>query len=44
LKSKSVTLTVGETFRARAVIIATGVRRRKLNVEGEEKFCGKRHY
>ena len=41
LKSKSVTLTVGETFRARAVIIATGVRRRKLNVEGEEKFAGK---
>ena len=41
LKSKSVTLTVGETFRASAVIIATGVRRRKLDVEGEERFQGK---
>jgi len=41
LKSKSVTLAGGETFRARAVIVATGVRRRKLDVEGEEKFAGK---
>jgi thioredoxin reductase (NADPH) len=41
LGNKSVILAGGETFRARAVIIATGVRRRKLDVEGEEKFAGK---
>jgi len=41
LKSKTVTLIGGETFRARKIIIATGVRRRKLNVEGEEKFAGR---
>jgi len=41
LEKKSVTLAAGDIFHARAVIIATGVRRRKLNVEGEEKFAGK---
>jgi thioredoxin reductase (NADPH) len=41
LSDKSVILAGGETFRARAIIIATGVRRRKLDVEGEEKFQGK---
>ena len=40
LSDKSVIL-AGETFRARAIIIATGVRRRKLDVEGEEEFQGK---
>ena len=38
VNSKSVTLTSGETFSAKAIIIAAGVRRRKLNVEGEERF------
>jgi thioredoxin reductase (NADPH) len=38
LENKSVTLSNGESVSAEAVIIATGVRRRKLNVEGEEKF------
>ena len=38
LEKKSVTLEGGETFFARAIIIAAGVRRRKLNIEGEEKF------
>ncbi|CAA9395732.1 MAG: Thioredoxin reductase [uncultured Pyrinomonadaceae bacterium] len=41
LSDKSVILAGGETFRARAIIIATGVRRRKLDVEGEGKFQGK---
>lgn len=35
---KSVSLTGGEKFSAGALIIASGVRRRKLRVEGEEKF------
>lgn len=39
--NKSVALETGETFSAGNLIIATGVRRRKLNVEGEEKFKGK---
>ena len=38
---KSVSLESGEIFSAGNLIIATGVRRRKLNVEGEEKFQGK---
>lgn len=41
LENKIVTLASGESFSARFLIIATGVRRRKLNVEGEEKFKGK---
>ncbi len=41
LQKKSVALDGGETFYAAAIIVATGVRRRKLNVEGEEKFTGK---
>ena len=41
LANKSVTLESGENFSAETLIIATGVRRRKLNVEGEEKFVGK---
>ena len=39
--SKSVRLASGENFTAANLIIATGIRRRKLNVEGEEKFEGK---
>jgi len=39
LEKKSVTLASGETFHAGAIIIATGVRRRKLNVPGEEKYA-----
>lgn len=38
LKAKKVFLESGEVFTARALIIATGVRRRKLNVEGEDEF------
>ena len=38
LEKKSIWLESGEQFSASAVIIATGVRRRKLNVAGEEKF------
>lgn len=41
LENKTVTLQNGENFSAKALVIATGVRRRKLNVEGEEKFTGK---
>ncbi len=41
LKSKTVTLIGGKNFRARTIIVATGVRRRKLNVEGEEEFTGR---
>jgi thioredoxin reductase (NADPH) len=41
LKGKAVRLAGGETFRARAIVVATGVRRRKLNVEGEGTFAGK---
>lgn len=38
---KTVTLADGENFTARFLIIATGVRRRILNVAGEEEFKGK---
>jgi thioredoxin reductase (NADPH) len=41
LRKKSVTLQTGETLFARAIIIATGIKRRKLNIEGEEKFQNK---
>jgi thioredoxin reductase (NADPH) len=41
LKDKRVFLTSGKHFSAEALIIATGVRRKKLNVEGEEKFQNK---
>lgn len=40
-ENKSIALETGEAFSARNLIIATGVRRRKLNVEGEEKFQGR---
>lgn len=38
LENKAVLLAGGERFMGRALIIATGVSRRKLNIEGEEKF------
>jgi thioredoxin reductase (NADPH) len=41
LEKKRVLLDDGESFSAKALIIATGVRRRKLNVEGEETFKNK---
>jgi thioredoxin reductase (NADPH) len=41
LENKIVTLQNGETFSARALIIATGIRRAKLNVAGEEELKGR---
>jgi len=41
LEKKSVRLETGETLYARAIIIATGIKRRKLNIEGEEQFQNK---
>ncbi len=41
LENKNIKLQNGEEFEAKSIIIATGVRRRKLNIEGEEKFQGK---
>lgn len=38
LNQKKVFLESGETFSAKAVIIASGVRRRKTGIEGEEEF------
>jgi thioredoxin reductase (NADPH) len=38
LKSKTVSLDGGDRFSAKSLIIATGVRRRKLNVAGESEF------
>jgi thioredoxin reductase (NADPH) len=41
LENKIVTLQTGEDFSARALIIATGIRRRKLDVAGEAELKGK---
>lgn len=41
LEKKSIELIGGETCFAKAIIIATGVRRRKLMVEGEDAFAEK---
>ncbi|MGI8638525.1 MAG: NAD(P)/FAD-dependent oxidoreductase [Pyrinomonadaceae bacterium] len=41
LENKTVLLNDGEKFSAQALIIATGVSRRKLGIEGEEKFQSK---
>jgi thioredoxin reductase (NADPH) len=38
---KSVELNTGKLLTAKALIIATGVRRRKLNINGETEFIGK---
>lgn len=45
LKNKTVFLGAAESVSAKSIIIATGVRRRKSGVEGEEKFrkCGILH-
>lgn len=40
-EEKTVSTKRGEIFRVASIIIATGVRRRKLRVAGEEEFCGK---
>ena len=40
-ENKKITLPDGEEFSAKNLIIATGVRRRKLNVEGEDFFRGR---
>ena len=41
LQKKTVLLENGEKFSAEFLIIATGIRRRKLNIAGEEKFKNK---
>ncbi|HST52602.1 MAG TPA: FAD-dependent oxidoreductase [Pyrinomonadaceae bacterium] len=41
LRAKRVRLRSGEELRSVAIIIATGVRRRKLGVPGEEEFAGR---
>ena len=41
LTDKSVVLSDGTNYTAKAIIIATGVRRRKLEVPGEEQFIGR---
>jgi len=40
-EKKELLLNSGEKFSAKFIIIATGIRRRKLDVEGEEKFKDK---
>jgi thioredoxin reductase (NADPH) len=41
LKAKRVTLRSGEELKAIAIIIATGLRRRKLGIPGEDEFIGR---
>ena len=41
LKAKRVTLRSGEVLKAIAIIIATGLRRRKLGIPGEDEFVGR---
>ncbi|MDQ4120981.1 MAG: NAD(P)/FAD-dependent oxidoreductase [Acidobacteriota bacterium] len=41
LSAKTVFLSDGESLSARALVLATGVRRRKLNVAGEAEFRGR---
>lgn len=41
LEKKEIILADETKFSARAVVIATGIRRRKLNVEGEDEFKGR---
>ena len=41
LKAKRVTLRSGEELQAIAIIIATGLRRRKLGIPGEDEFAGR---
>ena len=41
LHAKKISLGSGETLQSIAIIIATGVRRRELGIEGEKEFAGK---
>src|SRR5437867_4850233 len=41
LKAKRVVLRSGEKLKAIAIIIATGLRRRKLGIPGEDEFIGR---
>jgi thioredoxin reductase (NADPH) len=41
LKAKRITLRSGEDLRAISIIIATGLRRRKLGIPGEDEFSGR---
>ena len=41
LKNKTIFLANGEKFSAKALIIATGISRRKLGIEGETEFQNK---
>jgi thioredoxin reductase (NADPH) len=41
LKARRVTLRSGEELKAIAIIIATGLRRRKLGIPGEDEFVGR---
>jgi thioredoxin reductase (NADPH) len=41
LKAKRVTLRSGEELKAIAIVIATGLRRRKLGIPGEDEFIGR---
>jgi len=41
LKAKQVTLASGEVLQSISLIIATGVRRRKLGIPGEDEFTGR---
>jgi len=41
LRQKIIYLINSEEFSGKAIVIATGVRRRKLNIPGEDFFCGK---
>lgn len=41
LTKKEVILVSGQSYTSRAVIIATGIKRRKLGVEGEDAFIGR---
>lgn len=41
LENRTVTLAGGTHFSSRAIVIATGVRRRKLGVPGEDEFAGR---
>ena len=41
LKARRVTLRTGEELRSIAIIIATGLRRRKLGIPGEDEFVGR---
>lgn len=40
VETRSCTVSSGDTYRADSIILATGIRRRKLNVPGEEDFVG----